>query len=66
LAPDESLEVVVDDGLSEGREVGMTPGLEEDRVSAEAFGHARDAGLRTMEGACDLAMARAGGKSGGD
>ena len=66
LALDESLKVVVDDGLNKGRQMSVTPRAEEDRMPTEALGHTGDAGLGAVEGAGDLSVARAGGEPRGD
>jgi len=49
LAADERLEVIVDDGFAQGRELCVTPRVKEDRVPAETIGLACDGGLGAME-----------------
>src|SRR5512134_2042888 len=66
LATDEHLEVVVNDGLGQGGDPTVAPGMKEDRVPTEAVGLAGDGGLGAVGGASELSMAGAGGESGRD
>jgi len=62
LPPDEHLEVIVDDGLSERRQLTARARVEEDRVPSEALGEPGDGCLGAMARSSDLAMGGAGGQ----
>lgn len=66
LLSDEDLEVVVDDGLDQSREMGPTARMEEDGVPSQAFGHPGDGGLGAVARPRDLPMSGAGGEARGD
>ena len=66
LGEDKGLEMVQDDGLERGLQLGQGGGVQEQAQSSQASRKTRDGGWAAAEGACDLAVGATGDETGSD